>query len=122
MSASFFAYNYHNGAYMTTINHNALPEFQRHTGTIEKVFQRRALKRGRTATLQQLKVTSLSGRIYDADDTSQQCMARAILVMDDSETITWTLADNTRAAVTRAELLEALKLAVQQQTAMWALD
>ena len=85
-------------------------------------MQRSESKRARMLTVNKLMIITSSGNNYNADETSQQRIARAILVMDDSETITWTLADNTHANITRAELREALKLAVQQQTAVLALD
>lgn len=74
-------------------------------------------KRGRQVNL--ATVTTAAGNLFDADETSQNRMARAIIVMDDTETTLWILADNTPAQVTKAELIEALRLAGESQTNIW---
>lgn len=84
-------------------------------------FARDKLKTDRRIALQ-LSIVTVSGVDYQADETSQQRMARAVLVLNPGEQIDWTLADNTVAKVTREELQEALRLAVLKQTELWALD
>ena len=48
-------------------------------------------------------------------------MARSVVALnDDTETVQWVLADNTVAQVTRVHLKQALRLAGEAQTAIWA--
>ncbi|WP_440055492.1 DUF4376 domain-containing protein [Pseudoalteromonas sp. T1lg65] len=56
---------------------------------------------------------------FDADELSQQRMARALLVMDEQQTIPWILANNDVAEITKTQLFSACKLAAEQQTALW---
>lgn len=58
--------------------------------------------------------------VFDGDETSQQRMARSILVMNDTEQITWILSDNTPAQVTKAQLELALRKAGEAQTQLWS--
>jgi hypothetical protein len=48
-------------------------------------------------------------------------MAQAAVVMTDEETIQWVLADNTVTQCTKAELIEALRLAGEEQTRVWVM-
>ena len=66
-----------------------------------------------------IKVTTAAGNVFDGDEVSQQRMARAIIVMDDVQTIPWTLADNTIVDATKVELTEALALSGAAQSALW---
>lgn len=75
-------------------------------------------KANRPALVQVIKVT-VDGMEFDGDEISQTRMSRAIVVMDDFEVVTWTLADNTYEIVTKAQLTQALKLAGLAQTALW---
>lgn len=84
--------------------------------------QRSQRKEQRKQNINNITVTTLSGNTFDGDETSQTRMTRAILMMDDIETIAWTLANNTVTNVTKAELREALRLAGQRQTELWQLD
>lgn len=62
----------------------------------------------------------VDGMVFDGDETSQQRMARSILVMNDTEQITWILSDNTPASVTKAQLELALRKAGEAQTQLWS--
>lgn len=75
-------------------------------------------KDSRTLAVSNIKVT-VDDMEFDGDETSQTRMTRAITAMDDTETISWVLADNTSVLVTKATLVKALKLAVEVQTALW---
>lgn len=75
-------------------------------------------KAARPAVIQAIKVT-VDDMVFDGDEQSQTRIARAILAMDDLETTTWVLADNTPATVTRAQLKAALRLSGEAQTAAW---
>lgn len=87
----------------------------------EKIAENKlnAAKQLRTQQVSEIKVTTASGKVFDGDETAQDRMARAISSMEDSDTVTWVLADNTVVNVTRAELKEALRLAGLAQTAIW---
>lgn len=79
-----------------------------------------ATKAERAAAVEQITVTTASGKTFDGDETSQGRMARAVTALDPGQTTLWILADNTPdLAVTREELREALRLAGQAQTAVW---
>lgn len=56
---------------------------------------------------------------FDGDEVSQTRMTRAIVSMNDTDTIPWVLADNTPTLVTKAQLMQALKLAGEEQTRSW---
>lgn len=82
-----------------------------------------AWKASRTLAVSQIVVTTASGKKFDGDETSQTRMSRAIAVLDPGETQPWILAENLPGElpvdVTREELVEALRLAGQAQTAVW---
>lgn len=80
---------------------------------------RELFKANRKTLVDDIKVMTSSGHLFDGDETSQTRMARSIAVMNDTETIKWILADNTEYMVTKAELIEALRLAGQAQLAVW---
>lgn len=65
-------------------------------------------------------IVEVDGLPFDGDETSQDRMARSIVALNDGETLQWVLADNTIAQVTKIQLKEALRLAGQAQTAIWA--
>jgi biopolymer transport protein ExbD len=70
-----------------------------------------------------LTITTKSGRVYDADETSQNRMARAIVALKgaNQNTTLWVLNDNTVVDTSVAELLEALELAGTAQSAIWVI-
>lgn len=76
-------------------------------------------KQERQKEVDNLTVTTASGKVFDADETSQGRIARAIVGLEKLETITWVLANNTVAEVTREELVEALRLAGAKQSEVW---
>ena len=66
-------------------------------------------------------VVEVDGMMFDGDETSQDRMARSVVALnDDTETVQWVLTDNTIAQVTRVQLKQALRLAGEAQTAIWA--
>jgi hypothetical protein len=65
-------------------------------------------------------VVTVDGMQFDGDETSQDRMARSIIALDLDEKVQWVLADNTIAMVTRAQLRQALRLAGEAQTSIWA--
>ena len=68
-----------------------------------------------------IKVTTTSGKVFDGNETSQDRMVRAINIASISgQTETqWKLADNTIVMVTLDELKEALTLAGQEMSRIW---
>lgn len=85
-----------------------------------------AAKAERATQVGRLTVT-VNGKVFDADETSQNRMSRVVAGAQalgvDLETTTqiWVLADNTIAQPTVAELAQALKLAGEAQTALWTI-
>lgn len=65
-------------------------------------------------------IVEVDGMQFDGDESSQDRMTRAIVALDAGETIQWVLADNSVVQVTREQLRQALRLAGQQQTEVWA--
>lgn len=79
-------------------------------------------KKERAAAVAAITVTTTAGNTFDGDEDSQNRMTRAIMgAVDDTETVPWTLADNTIVNVNRVELAEALRLAGSAQAAIWSL-
>ncbi|OVZ20494.1 hypothetical protein CDO45_02100 [Pseudomonas aeruginosa] len=87
-----------------------------------KAIVRARFKRQRADAVAAITVTTARGWTFDGDEQSQTRMARSIASMEDGETITWVLADNSPADVTREELREALRLAGASQAALWVAD
>ena len=65
-------------------------------------------------------VVEVDGLAFDGDETSQDRMARSCVALNDGETVQWVLADNSIAQVTKEQLRQALRLAGEAQTAIWA--
>lgn len=84
---------------------------------------RDALKAARAAAVDAIVVTVKTGKTFDGNEDAQNRMNRAITGLQAAgvPTIRWTLADNSEADVTLAELTEALILAGQEQSRLWPL-
>lgn len=84
---------------------------------------RELAKYSRQQQVDNIKVTTQSGKTFDGDETSQTRMARAIIAMQatNTPTCTWVLADNVPTQATIAELTEALALAGAAQAAIWVI-
>lgn len=65
-------------------------------------------------------IVEVDGMKFDGDETSQDRMARSIVALNEGETVQWVLADNTIAQITKEQLRQALRLAGEAQTAIWA--
>ena len=57
--------------------------------------------------------------IYQGDEKSQDRMSRAIVGMDDEDTIEWTAKDNSKVVLLRSDLKQILRLSVVEQTKVW---
>ncbi len=66
-------------------------------------------------------VVEVDGMKFDGDEVSQGRMARSAVAMNEEETITWVLHDNAIAQVTKAQLLQALRLSGEEQTRLWTM-
>lgn len=88
----------------------------------EAVLLREEAKQARQQAVDSIVVT-VNGKEFDGDETSQTRMARAILGMQAAniQYLQWVLADNTVTEATMAELTEALILAGQRQSELWAI-
>ena len=75
-------------------------------------------KASRTTAVANIKVT-VDAMEFDGDEISQTRMTRAIVAINDTDTMPWVLADNTQAFVTKTQLTQALKLAGEEQTRLW---
>lgn len=81
---------------------------------------REEFKRSRADAVASIKIT-VGDKVFDGDETSQTRMARAAVAMTDTETVLWVLADNTPTQCTKSELVEALRLAGEEQTKIWVM-
>lgn len=61
----------------------------------------------------------VDGLIFDGDETSTERMNQRIQIMSDTDTILWTLANNDVQKVTKAQLFNAFKRAVDEQSKLW---
>ena len=95
------------------------PEYEPTPEELEQLA-REAFKAERQIAVDNIKVV-VGGKVFDGDETSQTRMTRASVAMTDEETIQWVLADNTVTQCTKAELIEALRLAGAAQTAVWVM-
>mgnify|MGYP001330002703 CR=1 FL=1 len=75
-------------------------------------------KKDRQIKLDNLEV-SYSDVVYQADETSQDRMARAILNILDGESIKWVAKDNSVQILTKEDLKQIARLAGQAQTEIW---
>jgi len=83
-----------------------------------QVAAREAFKMKRTEAVNQI-VVEVDGLLFDGDEVAQGRIARSATAMHDNETITWVLANNTPAAVTKVQLIRALRLAGAAQEKLW---
>ena len=87
----------------------------------EESMSAAAAKEARDAAVAKIKVT-VNGKTFDGDETSQSRLARAIAAAETQgiDLQPWKLADNAWAEVTTAELRQALAMAFQAQSELWA--
>jgi len=83
-------------------------------------YSRDLFKKDRSARVTNIKV-AVDGMEFDGDEESQTRMARAIVALDEGETILWVLADNTASQPTREQLKNALRLAGEVQAEIWVM-
>ncbi len=90
----------------------------------EIAAQALAQAKAERAALVEKATVEVDGLIFDADETSQNRLARGItaalaLGLGPDETTEWTLADNSSAQVTVQQMARALLAAGQYQTSVW---
>lgn len=61
----------------------------------------------------------VDGYVLQADEASQNRMVRAILVLEKKETIQWVTADDELVMISREQLEQTLRKAVEAQTEIW---
>ena len=62
----------------------------------------------------------VDGIVFDGDEMAQTRMARAVTAADAlTDTVAWTLADNSVITVTAQQLKTACRLAGEEQTSIW---
>ena len=86
----------------------------------ELEFERLTKSKSERAAYVSKIVVEVDGMQFDGDETSQDRMVRAAYALNDGETVQWVLADNTIAQVTKEQLRQALRLAGEAQTSIWA--
>lgn len=64
-------------------------------------------------------IVEVDGYVLQADEVSQNRMVRAILVLEKKETIQWVTADNELVMISKEQLEQALRKAVEAQTEIW---
>jgi len=94
------------------------PTIQTGSGVLAP-YLRELFKASRAELVGKLTVT-VEGMIFDGNEKAQDRMTRAVLVLDDVETTLWVLADNTVVEVTKAQMLMALRLSGEAQSALWS--
>ncbi|MBQ4844933.1 hypothetical protein [Pseudoalteromonas sp. MMG005] len=84
------------------------------------------VKRARFKAQRAIDVAAITveveGLVFDGDEMAQTRMARAAVVMDDTESVSWVLADNSQTRVKKAQLVAACKAAGLEQTRLWMND
>ncbi len=60
-----------------------------------------------------------NGTVYQGDEISQDRMSRAIVGMDDDDTIEWKAKDNSKVTLLKSDLKQILRLAGIEQTKLW---
>lgn len=78
-----------------------------------------SLKINRAEKVRMITITTAAGNTFDGNEEAQNRMARAVIGMNDGDTMAWTLADDSEVVVTKQELREALRLAGTAQTELW---
>ena len=81
-------------------------------------FGRELFKKLRAEKIGKLTV-EVDGLIFDGDELSTERMNQRIQIMSDTDTILWTLANNDVQEVTKTQLFNAFKLAVDEQSKLW---
>jgi hypothetical protein len=84
-------------------------------------YTREALKKARKKAVDNISV-EVDDLVFDGDELSQTRMAKALLTMKVSETISWVLKNNETASITKATLKAALKAATTKQSLLWKIS
>jgi len=84
-------------------------------------YTREALKKARKKAVDNISV-EVDGLVFDGDELSQARMAKVLLTMEASETISWVLKNNETASITKATLKAVLKAATTKQSLLWEIS
>lgn len=87
-------------------------------GNVPEEITKMYLKNNRQNIVENIEVT-YNNVVYQGDEKSQDRMSRAIVGMDDDDTIEWTAKDNSKVVLLRSDLKQILRLAGIEQTKVW---
>lgn len=75
-------------------------------------------KEARDKSINELSI-SFNGKIFQADETSQIRMLKAILSLENNESIQWITKDNQIVTLTKEQLTNIFKKIIKEQTNIW---
>ena len=87
-------------------------------GNVPEEITKMYLKNNRQNIVENIEVI-YNNVVYQGDEKSQERMSRAIVGMDDDDTIEWTAKDNSKVVLLRSDLKQILRLAGIEQTKVW---
>lgn len=88
--------------------------------TEEEIIEREFNRDKEIRTIEMTSLTvEVDGYVLQADEESQNRMVRAILVLKNKETIQWITANNEFVMISKEQLEQALRKAVEAQTEIW---
>lgn len=94
------------------------PTLEEVTDQLKSHF-RSIFKANRQKEVNDIKVT-VDGMVFDGDEISRARMVTAVVsATSETETIEWSLADNTVATVTASQLKQALRLSGEAMSSIW---
>ena len=122
-------YLINNGYILLDIENPILNHIENEDGTITAVFRdlieddfksynEQNYKAIRQNLVDNIEVT-YNDVVYQGDEKSQDRMSRAIVGMDDDDTIEWTAKDNSKVTLLKSDLKQILRLAGIEQTKVW---
>ncbi|NOU50278.1 DUF4376 domain-containing protein [Pseudoalteromonas sp. JBTF-M23] len=94
------------------------PKTIAHNAEHIEAVKRERFKAQRAANVAAITV-AVDDMVFDGDEVSQSRMARAVLLMSDTDTQLWVLANNDIVEVTCEQLKQACVLAAQKQSELW---
>ena len=88
------------------------------TERVDSPYMAQVKKQKRQNIVENIEVT-YNDVVYQGDEKSQDRMSRAIVGMDDDDTIEWTAKDNSKVVLLRSDLKQILRLSGIEQTKVW---
>lgn len=94
-------------------------DFDTRTLALKPELKLIADKKARAALVAAITVTTTAGNTFDGNEEAQRRMTSAITAMTDTDLLPWILYNNTVIMASKAELIEALRLAGMQMASIW---